>query len=250
MKIIITSLFILLLTPLAAQMEVNNGSWFNKRDRVQGNGDLVTQSRNLDGFTGVSACCSFRVELTESGSFDVRVEAESNLQDFIETKVINGTLHIKFSDDANFKSTEDIRVFVSLPRLESIDASSSSRVIGKTPFSGEDLSLDVSSSALIDLQFTGKRVDLDASSSGQIMVKGSASRVTADASSASSIDAGGLEADDAVANVSSAASVAVHARNTLRADASSAGVVRYSGNPSDVVSDTSSAGRVRSAHEQ
>ncbi|NJB87668.1 hypothetical protein GGR26_003452 [Lewinella marina] len=246
MKILLSSLFFLLLTSLSAQVEVNNGSWFSGRNRVEGNGELETQSRNLDGFTGVHTCCSFKVELTQSRDFGVKVEAESNLQEFIETRVIGNTLHIRFTDDANFKSKRDIRVYVSLPRLEAVDASSSARVTGKTPFTGEDLALDVSSSATIELDFTGQRVDLDASSSGRITVGGSASRVTADASSASTIDAAALKAEDAVADVSSAASVNVHVTNSLRADASSAGVVRYGGNPRDVVADTSSAGRVRS----
>lgn len=248
MKISFSALLLLLCTALTAQVEVRNGSWFSSRDRVTGNGDVITQSRDLDGFTGIRTCCSFRVELSESDDFDVRVEAESNLQDFVVTEVHTGFLNIKYSDDANFKSTEDIVVYVSLPRLERVSASSSSRVSGTSPFTGDDLDVDASSSATIDLQFSGDEVALDASSSASITVRGSASRVKADANSSGSIDAGELEADDVVADVSSAGNIAVHARNTLRADASSAGLVRYSGNPRDVVTDTSSAGRVRSSH--
>ena len=245
MRLLITSCFLFLLTSLSAQVEVNNGGWFGGGDRVEGNGEVVNDDRDLDDFTGVKACCSFKVELAE-GAFAVRVEAESNLQEFIETEVRSGVLHIKYTDNANFKSTEPIRVYVTLPRLERIDGSSSSEIVGTTPFTGEDLEVDVSSSATIEVQFTGDRVELDASSSGKIVVKGSAKRVVADASSASRIDAGALEADEAVADVSSAANVEVYARKSLRADASSAGSVRYGGNPTDIDTDASSAGRVRS----
>ncbi len=235
---------------LLAQVEVNNGGFFDRfsGERVRGNGDLITQERGLDGFTAVKACCSFRVELSESPTFSVRVEAESNLQEFVVTELRGKTLQIKYSDKANFKSTKDITVYVSLPLLRGIDASSSSRITGMTPFSGDDLNLEVSSSAKIQLAFSGDRVDIDASSSGSIEVSGKAKRVNADASSASDIDADKLIAEDGVADVSSAASIKVHTTNSLRADASSAGSVQYSGNPSDVVSDTSSAGRVRSGN--
>ncbi|MBB4080628.1 hypothetical protein GGR28_003263 [Lewinella aquimaris] len=251
MKNLTFLLFLLLTTlPLAAQVEVNNGGWMDRwtGERVKGNGDLITQERDIDGFTGIKSCCSFKVELAQSDDFSVRVEAESNLQEFIVTEVRGKTLHIKYSDDANFKSTEDIRVYVSLPLLEGIDASSSSRVRGTTPFRGDELDLDVSSSADISVDFSGSRVNLDASSSGSIEVRGTASRVTADASSASSIDASDLEAEDGVADVSSAASIKLRTTKTLRADASSAGSVHYSGNPQDVITDTSSAGRVRSSN--
>ncbi len=247
----LTTLFLLLFAcSLSAQVEVNNGGWLDRfsGERVKGNGDLITQERELDGFTGVKACCSFKVELSESPDFSVRVEAESNLQEFVITELRGKTLQIKYRDDANFKSTKDIMVYVSLPLLRGIDASSSSNIKGTTPFTGDDLDLEASSSAKIRVEFSGNRVDLDASSSGNIEVRGTAKRVSADASSASNIDAGELVAEDGVADVSSAASIKVHTTKSLRADASSAGSVHYSGNPGDVVSDTSSAGRVRSGN--
>ncbi len=241
--------FLLLLAGvLSAQVEVNNSGFFDRfsSERVRGNGDLITQERDLDGFTAVKACCSFKVELSESPTFSVRVEAESNLQEFVVTELRGKTLQIKYSDKANFKSTRDITVYVSLPLLRGIDASSSSRITGMTPFAGDDLNLEVSSSAKIWVEFSGDRVDIDASSSGSVQVRGKTQRVSADASSASNIDADKLIAEDGVADVSSAASIKVHTTKSLRADASSAGSVHYSGKPGDVVSDTSSAGRVRS----
>ncbi|MGB3800434.1 MAG: head GIN domain-containing protein [Lewinella sp.] len=247
MKFFYTLFLLGIFSTLSAQVEVNNGGgWFSwgSGDRVEGNGDVVTRSRDVDGFTGVKTCCSFQVEVAE-GSFDVRIEAESNLQEFISTELRGSVLHIKYTDDAHFKSTEPITVYVSLPKLESIDASSSSRVTGTTAFTGEDLELDVSSSANIEVEFSGDHVELDASSSGRIDVRGSANRVTADASSASRIEAGDLRADEAVADVSSAANISVHAEKRLRADASSAGSISYSGSPSDIHTDTSSAGKVR-----
>lgn len=246
MKYLISSVFLLLLTSLPAQVEVNNGGWFSRGERVKGNGDLIMQERDIDGFTQINTCCSFKVQLAENSNFGVRVEAESNLQEFIETEVRGKTLHIKYTDDANFKSTQPITVYVALPKLEGVEASSSAKVTGTTPFRGDDLDLDVSSSANIKLEFTGDEVELEASSSGRIEVMGSAKRVEADASSASSIDAESLEAEDGDADVSSAANISLYASRSLRADASSAGSIRYRGNPTDVVTDTSSAGSVKS----
>ncbi|MGB3800433.1 MAG: head GIN domain-containing protein [Lewinella sp.] len=244
MKIFPTLLFLVIAVPLSAQVEVSNGGWAVATGRVKGNGDVTTENRDIAGFTGIKTCCSFQVELAE-GDYDVRVEAESNLLKFIATEVNGRTLHINYTKDANFKSRKPIVVYVTLPRLNAVVASSSSKVTGTTPFTGEGLELDVSSSANIDVEFTGNHVDLEASSSGRIDVRGSATIVKAGASSASRIEASDLRADEATADVSSSADITVYAEKRLRADASSSGSISYSGSPKDIHTDTRSSGRVR-----
>ncbi len=244
MKIICTSLLLLFTFSLIAQVEVSNGGWFGSGDRVRGNGDVVTRDRDMEGFTGVQACCSMKVELAE-GPFSVRVEAESNLQEFVKTEVSGRRLEIGYTDKANFKSTEPIRVFVTLPELDYLKASSSSTVQGTSDFHGEDLEVEVSSSAWAELTFIGKEVTTDASSSATLHLSGRADRIEAEASSSSTIDAGKMESRDGRAAVSSSADVTLNLSESLRAKASSSGSVTYYGNPNDVNSDTSSSGSVR-----
>ena len=247
MKYLFLLLFALLALQLPAQVEVNNGGgWFGSRgERVRGNGDVQTVTRNIDGFTGVSACCSMDVELSE-GAFSVRVEAESNLQDFVKTEVKGNRLEIGYTEEANFKSTEPINVFVTLPRLEYLKASSSSTVSSTNTFHGEGLEVDVSSSATARLKFIGESVTTDASSSATLVIEGEADEVRADASSSSRIDAGKLVSRDGQADVSSSADIILNLKESLKAKASSSGSVSYYGNPSKVDSDTNSSGSVRS----
>ncbi len=243
----ITTLFLLLfVASLSAQVEVHNGgSWFGSRDRVKGNGDQIVQERSIDGFTGVRACCSMNVELAE-GPFSVRVEAESNLQEFVKTEVRGNRLELGYVDNASFKSTKPINVYVTLPRLEYLKASSSSTVTSTNTFHGEDLEVEVSSSATAGLDFVGRRLTTGASSSGTLNLTGSVDRIEADASSSSRIDAGKMQSREGRADVSSSADIILNLSQSLRAKASSSGSVSYYGNPGDVNSDTSSSGSVRS----
>ncbi|WP_116126955.1 head GIN domain-containing protein [Lewinella sp. IMCC34183] len=246
MRIINTLLFLFITVGLSAQVEVNNGGgWFGSGDRVKGNGDVQTERRDIDGFTGVKACCSMKVELAE-GPFSVRVEAESNLQEFVKTVVNGRQLEIGYTDKANFRSTEPINVYVTLPKLEYLKASSSSTVYGTSDFHGDDLEVHVSSSALAELTFIGDEVTTGASSSATLRLSGRADRIEADASSSGRIDAGKLESRDGRADVSSSADVVLNLSKSLRAKASSSGSVTYYGSPNDVHSDTSSSGSVRS----
>ena len=239
MRYTLFSFFLLLTVSLSAQ------NWWNS-NRVKGNGDVTTEQRDGSGFTEIHTCCSFKVELTQDDDFDIRVEAESNLLEYIETEVRGNTLRIKMADNVSVNSTEPMRIYVSLPLLEQIQASSSSSVKGTNAFSGKDLEIDVSSSASVRLDFSGDDVNVDVSSSGSVNLEGSASEVKASASSSGSIDAREMKSETANAQASSAGSVTVYASQKVRARASSAGSVSYYGNPDNVDSDTSSAGRVRS----
>ena len=246
MKAFSTILLVLVAVSLTAQVEVSNGGWSVATGRVKGNGELVTQSRDLEGFTGISTCCSFEIKLAE-GPYEVRIEAESNLLAFIKTEVQHQVLQVGFTKRANFKSQKPIKVYVSLPNLKTVVASSSSKVTGTTSFTGTDLRLDVSSAATIDLAFNGDHIDLKASTTGRIDVAGSAGSVSAAASSGSRIQAADLRANEVDADVRTTAKMFLFVEQQLRADASSSGSIVYSGSPGNVQVNTGSNGRVRPA---
>lgn len=235
-------------TSLFAQREYSNSWGRIFSSKVKGNGELVKQDRDIDDFTGVQACCSLTVELRQGSSYSVEVEAESNLQEYIKTERRGSTLEIGFERNTNIKTTEPITVYVTLPELEYVGASSSAKLMGKTDFRGDDLELDVSSSGSITLDFSGEEVEAEASSGGKIELTGTVSFVDCDASSGSRISAGDCKARRARADVSSGAGITVHATEEVNADASSGGSVRYLGNPGAVDADTSSGGSVRSGN--
>ena len=233
-----------LLTLLLLTTALTLSAQWGDRETIKGNGEVTTETRNVDGFDGVSTCCDIDVELVQ-GKFDVRVEAESNLQDLIKTEVRGGRLKVGFKDNVNIRSRKQITVYVSLPELGYISASSSGVVTTKSSFTGEDMEVDVSSGAKVNLDFSGESLYADASSGGGMTLKGSAGRFKANASSGGKVRAEDYQAKDARCNASSGGGVSVKVSGNLNADASSGGWVRYHGNPSGVNSDVSSGGTVR-----
>ncbi|NJC27292.1 head GIN domain-containing protein [Neolewinella antarctica] len=241
MKLIFTLFLLAFLSTTTLQAQ--NWGWNNKS--VRGNGDVVTQTRSLKDFDGVKACCSFNVEITPGANFSVEVEAESNLQEYIETEVSGSTLEIGFRNRVSINNKQKITVFVTMPVLEKIDASSSADIVTIGAFEGDRLRLESSSASSIKVTYTGNRVDVDASSSGKITVSGKAGTIDAEASSGSNVHAEGLEVKEASADVSSGAGIRINASERLDAEASSGGRIRYQGNPSSVNADASSGGTVK-----
>ena len=233
---------ILLLITSTLSLSAQWGGW--SRKTVKGNGDLTTETRDLTGFDGVSTCCNIDVELTQ-GSFGVRVEAESNLQEHLKTEVRGGRLIVGFKDNVNVKTREQITVYISLPELEYVGASSSGEVITTGSFTGEELEVDVSSGARVKLDFSGESLRANASSGGRMSLRGAAGRFKANASSGGSVDAAKYAVKNARCNASSGGGVTVKVSGTLDANASSGGRVRYTGEPTDVDSEASSGGSVR-----
>lgn len=237
MRPLLTLLFIALFAGLSAQ------NWGNQK-RIKGNGETITQDREVSSFSGIKACCSFKVEVSK-GAPAVRVEAESNLMEYISTEVSGGRLSIRYSRNVNISSSKPIRIYVTMNELDFVAASSSSTILFKDSFRGDDLEVDVSSSARIqDLDFSGDQIYLEASSSGKIDIAGSGSRIRAKASSSGKITASDCKVERARADVSSGAGIYLNVSGELDADASSGGNIRYTGSPS-VDSDTSSGGSVR-----
>lgn len=218
---------------------------FNKR--IKGNGDVTTEERSVTDFKGVSTCCNIDAVLTP-GRFSVEVEAESNLQEYIETRVVAGRLEIGFKSNYSIRNNRPITVRISLPELDYVAASSSGSIRGRGTFSGDELEADVSSGAEIELAFEGERAMLEASSGGGVELSGRVDRVRANASSGGRVRAGDLTARRVNADVSSGAGITVRAAEEIRADASSGGRVRYHGNPGTVDADTSSGGSVKRAN--
>lgn len=237
MRPLLTLLFIALFAGLSAQ------NWGN-RNRVKGNGDVTTEDRKVSSFNGIKTCCSFKVEVSK-GAPAVRVEAESNLMEYITTEVSGGRLSVRFKSGTNISNHKPIVVYVTMNELELLEASSSSTITFNDSFTGDELEVDVSSSARIqNLEFSGGMIRLDASSSGKINISGSGSKIRAKASSSGKISASDCKVKNARADVSSGGGIYLNVSGDLDADASSGGSIRYTGG-ANVDSDTSSGGSVR-----
>ena len=216
-----------------------DGSW---NQSVSGNGNVVKEERNLDGFTGVHVSSGIDVYLSE-GDFEVSVEADENLQEVIETRVEGRILEVG-TDRVNIRNARSKKVHVSLPELSSLRISSAGDLEGRDLFHCEDLEISVSSAGDLFLEVEAGDVYLDISSSGDVKLAGSADRLKATLSSAGDLHAFDLEAARVDVNVSSAGDARVFATEEISMTASSAGNIYYRGDAEVIHKSKSSAGDI------
>lgn len=216
------------------------GSWDNT---ITGNGNVVEESRDISGFTGVHVSSGIDVLLSEGDEFKVVVEADENLLEVIETE-LKGDMLVVGTDHVNIRNAKSKKVHVTLPSLESLKISSAGDCDGQTTFHCDDLRLEVSSAGDLLMEVEADRIDLDISSSGDVRLSGKANTFDVSLSSAGDLDAFDLVAEKVDVNVSSAGDARVHATKEISMSASSAGDIYYKGGAEVVHSNKSSAGSI------
>lgn len=210
---------------------------------ISGNGNVVEETRNVSGFTGVHASTGIDVFLYEGDDFDVKVEADENLMEIILTEVEGKMLVIK-TDRVNIRNAKSKKVYVTLPKLDELKISSAGDCEGQTPFTCDDLRISISSAGDLDLKVEAERINIDISSSGDARISGRTQQLDASLSSAGDLHAFDLIADVVDVRVSSAGDARVHAEEEISMDASSAGNIYYRGDADVVHSRSSSAGDI------
>jgi hypothetical protein len=233
-KLVIGIILTILLS--SCQFDLNFG------EGERGNGNIQNQDRKVtENFTVIKASEGLDVFVTQASQASIKVEADENVINLIKTDIKNGVL--KIHTDQNIgRATKS--VYISLPKITKLTASSGADLIGKSEIKSDYLEIDASSGADIVVQIDANEVDLDASSGSDIRVSGTVKRLTADASSGSDIKAGDLIAINGKASASSGADILLYVTQNLTANASSGSDIKYIGNPKSVSKNKSVSGSV------
>jgi hypothetical protein len=196
---------------------------------IPGSGKIVTEKRNLSGFTAISSAASVEVEFTQGNEFAVEAEADDNLIRHLKTVVEGGKLKIYIGDNVSVRNAH-FKVTVTAPEINSLKASSSSSIhVNGTLKSASQILLAASSSASIEADVDAPVINADASSSADINLSGKTKDLTVEASSSAEINAFGLLSENTRANANSSGTANVFASIDLDAHASSSGDINYKG---------------------
>ena len=197
--------------------------------RITGSGNIITEKRNPGRFSGVSTSSGIDVELKIGEQMEVTVESDDNIIKYVETKIRDGVLRIRFEDGLSLTSTH-VKVYVTAPAIKSLKASSAGSImVNDVIQSDEKISIQASSSGNIIVEVEAPEVKASASSGADIAITGKTRDYKADASSGATIKSGNLLSERTTVTASSGATANVHASVSLDARASSGASIRYRG---------------------
>lgn len=208
-----------------------------------GSGEIVSREKSVDNFTELDVSGGFEVEIKKGTSQKLRVEADDNIIDDIETRVEAGQLKIKLRDGFNLHDAH-MKIFITAPSITSIKSSASAQVTTIDDLSEQEtIRLKASSGSSIKAGINAPAITADASSGAQINLSGRTKNFSAEGSSGASVDADNLLSENTIVQTSSGATLDVHASVSLNAKASSGGSINYRGAAS-VIKKESSGGNI------
>jgi hypothetical protein len=203
------------------------------KDRVTGDGPVVTESRSVVNFSGVDLRCSANVVYKQDASYKLEISAQQNILDVLITEVSNNRLVIRYKNDVRVKSHDQITIVVSSPVVNSLRISGSGNIETTGILTPASMDMDISGSGNIHvIEMTTGSVDANISGSGNIKVSsGTATQEKLRISGSGDIDLGNVAANKATTTTSGSGETRVNASQNLDVTISGSGSVYYKGNP-------------------
>jgi len=183
------------------------------KERITGNGSVITETRNINNFKSVSVSGSTNVYITEGAVFKVEVKGYNNLLPYFETKLVNTTLELGYKENTNVRN-DNTEVFITMPVLESLVTEGTGNISTTGTFSGTT-------------NFNAKTFG-----TGNISIsQGSAQNFYSSIEGSGNINALNFVADKVEAIISGSGNVEITANNTLKVVIAGSGNVYYRGTP-------------------
>ncbi len=214
--------------------------------RVHGNGNIKTEDRPVSDFKNVDVSGAAKVLVSQGDHPSVKIEGDENLLPYMEVNQIGNKIEVREKPGFNLVPTTDLKVYVTAPVFNDIDASGACDIIGQTKIANpENLAMHVSGAGDIKMEVDAPRLKAEVSGSGSVDLKGQTKDVYLDLTGAGHAHCFDLLSESTKVDISGAGSAEVYASVKLEADVSGAGTVKYKGNATDVKQNVSGAGSVQ-----
>lgn len=168
MKSFLQILFIAVLGLGLAAAPLSAQSW-SKKKTLNGEGPMVKERLNIDGFTSIGLGMQATVYLTQGKEYSVQIEAQKNIIDALKKEVKDDSWNIGFDNNMRVRNYKKAKVWITMPTLEDVAIGGSGEIYGETPFLDlGNLKISIGGSGEIALAGDAKDVKLNIAGSGTI----------------------------------------------------------------------------------
>ncbi|UXH78981.1 head GIN domain-containing protein [Roseateles amylovorans] len=238
------------LISVAAVGSAHAWSWsFGGSQRIEGGGDVTTESRDVGAFDAVGLSGSFKVVVRQGTTDKVEIKADRNLLPYLETKVSEGskgrTLEINSKRGFQLSASTTPVIFLEMRQLRGLSIAGSGEISVEPMKTAGPVDASIAGSG--DIRINGldaERVGLRVSGSGDIVASGKANSLSVSVAGSGDVRARGLVVDEAKVSIAGSGDVSVQAAKRLNVSIAGSGDVGYMGNPEISMSNAGS-GRVR-----
>src|SRR5262245_8658170 len=172
---------------------VCNSSFAQKdsdKKRVEGSGNVITKTFPITSFDQLEVGGVFNVELSQSSSGAVKVEADDNLMELFEVKNEGEKLMVTTKKDVNINTKSKVKVYISFKKINSLEIHTVGNVSSAGELSFDKLKLENNSVGNVSLKFSAQSVKINNNSVGSVKLEGKADDAVIKSNSVGTIKAG------------------------------------------------------------
>ncbi|MCK4677429.1 MAG: DUF2807 domain-containing protein [Bacteroidales bacterium] len=196
--------------------------------RLKGNKHVTKQERTIEEFTELTVSGALNVILTQGEPQLIIIESDENLLDQIFTDVKKGVLKLTMGNIIDFT---ELNIYITVRNLDNIETSGATSIKSTNQFKASSLRIQASGASEIKMNIMVDELETDISGASEVTLKGNANEHSGEISGASELNAYDLVTQNTTIDVSGAASAMVNAENSLNANTSGAGEVKYKNDP-------------------
>lgn len=209
---------------------------------VRGNGNVTEETRNLDGFDEIEVSLGMNVYITQGSPAIVKVIADNNLHDVIETDVDGDVLKVYVS--ANIREAREMKVMVTVEDITRVNVTSGGNVYSQNQIKSNNMELKATLGSNMTLDLDAGHLHAACSTGANIKLSGVAKESELEGSSGANLKAEALKSDRCIMRASGGGNIYASVADELEAKASSGGSITYYGEPATADISSSGGGNV------
>lgn len=205
--------------------------WGGKK--VKGNGKMTTITRSTSDYDAIKCAGWMDFILVKGKEGKITLEGESNLLEYIITKVENGALIIKAKNGVNLKTSwsKNIKITIPFEDIEKVSLAGSGDLVTKNTIETDDFKVSLAGSGDIDLNINANSIHASVSGSGDIDLNGKTTSLSAKVTGSGDFHGFDLESNNTEVKVTGSGGAEVISNETLKARVTGSGDIEYKGNP-------------------
>lgn len=224
--------YLILLAIAIITIPSSNAQWFGNK-KITGNGNVITQTFKTSDYDEISVAGSMDVELIAGKEGDIKVEAESNLMEYLVIETRGNSLKIEFENGVNISTREGVKMYVPVEMINKLSLAGSGDIYSKLTLKSEKMSIAVAGSGDIKLDTESRSLDLAVAGSGDLKISGRTEDLKASVAGSGDIGAYDLKANNVTASIAGSGDIAVFCNGgEMTASIIGSGDLRYKGKTS------------------
>lgn len=198
---------------------------------VNGNGNVTTETFELDPFSSVEVKGVLNVYISQGLSEELTIKTDENLMQYIEFEVRNGHLTLNTKPNAKIKKSTEMNMYLTISSIDALTLSGVGTVKSDGPLKMDYLDLQCSSVGNTSLEIVTDKLDARTSMVGNFDLSGRADFAKIKNSAVGNLNAFDFKVKHLDINSSGVGSTRVYASEDISVTSTGIGGVKIKGNP-------------------